>query len=331
MAAWRLVSSRRCFPSASNEAEARPVETEAAAAARLWRSSTERRMPRGREPAAPLPEPVPQPMPVGAAEPRRQRRRSRARRSQPVACPKPSRHAAPPETEPAPREIPAHRASRRAAPEEDAGAGTAARCRSSPHRAPSARSRLKCQSPVESRSSRKPRAQPAKSAGAERLAAGELQPRRPRRQGNRRQEGRAERAEPVKTHRSRRPGQSWFQRLRDGLSRSSQELSGNIAGVFTKRKLDEDTLQDLEDVLIRADLGMETAIRVTDALASSRYGKDVSDAEVRAIMAQEIEKVLTPVAHAAGARPRRTSRMSSWSSASTAPARPRPSASSRPS
>ena len=92
------------------------------------------------------------------------------------------------------------------------------------------------------------------------------------------------------------PKRSWFQRMKDGLARSSRELTGSIAGVFTKRKLDEDTLQDLEDVLIRADLGMETALRVTDALAASRYGKDVSDSEVRAIMATEVEKVLTPVA-----------------------------------
>ncbi|MGI6856006.1 signal recognition particle-docking protein FtsY [Mesorhizobium sp. 1B3] len=92
------------------------------------------------------------------------------------------------------------------------------------------------------------------------------------------------------------PRLSWFQRLKQGLSRSSKELSGNIAGVFTKRKLDEDTLQDLEDVLIRADLGVETALRVTDALASGRYGKNVSDEEVRTIMAEEVEKVLKPVA-----------------------------------
>ncbi len=89
---------------------------------------------------------------------------------------------------------------------------------------------------------------------------------------------------------------AWFQRLKHGLSRSSKELSSNIAGVFTKRKLDEDTLQDLEDVLIRADLGMETAIRITDTLASGRYGKDVSEGEVRSIMAEEVEKVLGPVA-----------------------------------
>ncbi|MEP9374619.1 signal recognition particle-docking protein FtsY [Mesorhizobium sp. KR1-2] len=92
------------------------------------------------------------------------------------------------------------------------------------------------------------------------------------------------------------PRLTWFQRLKQGLSRSSKELSGSIAGVFTKRKLDEDTLEELEDVLIRADLGMETAIRITDALSSSRYGKDVSDTEVRTIMAEQVEKVLKPVA-----------------------------------
>ena len=92
------------------------------------------------------------------------------------------------------------------------------------------------------------------------------------------------------------PRLSWFQRLSHGLSRSSRELTGNIAGVFTKKKLDEDTLQDLEDVLIRADLGMETALRITDSLSASRYGRDVSDADVRSVMATEVEKVLTPVA-----------------------------------
>ncbi|WP_287303732.1 signal recognition particle-docking protein FtsY, partial [Mesorhizobium sp.] len=104
-----------------------------------------------------------------------------------------------------------------------------------------------------------------------------------------------QRAEPQKAPEPA-PRRSWFQRMKEGLARSSRELSGNIAGVFTKRKLDEDTLQDLEDVLIRADLGMETALRITDSLAASRYGKDVSETEVRAIMATEVEKVLTHVA-----------------------------------
>ncbi|MBZ9737805.1 signal recognition particle-docking protein FtsY [Mesorhizobium sp. CO1-1-4] len=104
-----------------------------------------------------------------------------------------------------------------------------------------------------------------------------------------------QKAEPVKAPEPA-PRRSWFQRMRDGLARSTRELTGNIAGVFTKRKLDEETLQDLEDVLIRADLGVETALRITDALAASRYGKDVSDTDVRTVMATEVEKVLTPVA-----------------------------------
>ncbi|UXM95067.1 signal recognition particle-docking protein FtsY [Bartonella sp. HY329] len=89
---------------------------------------------------------------------------------------------------------------------------------------------------------------------------------------------------------------SWFERLRNGLSRSSRQLGDSIGAIFTKRKLDEDTLQDLEDVLIASDLGLETAMRVTDSLASGRYGKDISTDEVRVIMRDEIEKVLAPVA-----------------------------------
>ncbi|MDK1375892.1 MULTISPECIES: signal recognition particle-docking protein FtsY [unclassified Sinorhizobium] len=89
---------------------------------------------------------------------------------------------------------------------------------------------------------------------------------------------------------------SWYQRLRRGLARTSSQLTGQIASLFTKRKLDEATLQDLEDLLIQADLGVETAMRITDTLASERYGKDVSGEDVSRIMAGEITKVLAPVA-----------------------------------
>ena len=89
---------------------------------------------------------------------------------------------------------------------------------------------------------------------------------------------------------------SWFQRLRQGLARTSSQLTGQIAALFTKRKLDEDTLEELEDLLIQADLGVETAMRVTGALSSERYGKDVSGEDVSRIMAAEITKVLKPVA-----------------------------------
>ncbi|HEV2899766.1 MAG TPA: signal recognition particle-docking protein FtsY [Pseudaminobacter sp.] len=89
---------------------------------------------------------------------------------------------------------------------------------------------------------------------------------------------------------------SWFQRLKTGLSRSSRELGDNISGVFTKGRLTEDIVDDLEEVLIRADLGMETAIRITDTLSSGRYGRQTTEADVRQVMAQEVEKVLAPVA-----------------------------------
>jgi fused signal recognition particle receptor len=89
---------------------------------------------------------------------------------------------------------------------------------------------------------------------------------------------------------------TWFQRLRRGLLRTSSQLTGQIAALFTKRKLDEDTLDELEDLLIQADLGVETAMRITGALSSERYGKDVSGEDVAGIMAAEITKVLKPVA-----------------------------------
>lgn len=89
---------------------------------------------------------------------------------------------------------------------------------------------------------------------------------------------------------------SWFQRLKAGLFRTSSQLTGQISALFLKRKLDDETLEELEDLLIQADLGVETALRVTDTLASERYGKDVTGEDVTKIMATEIVKVLKPVA-----------------------------------
>ena len=101
---------------------------------------------------------------------------------------------------------------------------------------------------------------------------------------------------PVEVVAAPQPKRTWFQRLREGLSRTSSQLTGQITSLFTKRKLDDDTLQDLEDLLIQADLGVETALRITDTLASERYGKDVTGTDVSRIMASEITKVLSPVA-----------------------------------
>ncbi|MGF9565782.1 signal recognition particle-docking protein FtsY [Neorhizobium sp. JUb45] len=89
---------------------------------------------------------------------------------------------------------------------------------------------------------------------------------------------------------------TWFQRLRAGLARTSSQLTGQITALFTKRKLDEQTLEELEDLLIQADLGVETAMRIADTLSSERYGKDVTGEDVSRIMSAEITKVLAPVA-----------------------------------
>ncbi len=89
---------------------------------------------------------------------------------------------------------------------------------------------------------------------------------------------------------------SWWTRLRDGLSRSSGSIGEGLAAIFTKRKLDAEMLDELEDVLIRADLGVATASRISKAIGESRYDKDVGVEEVKAILASEIERVLIPYA-----------------------------------
>lgn len=92
------------------------------------------------------------------------------------------------------------------------------------------------------------------------------------------------------------PRQGWFGRLASGLKRSSDQLSSSITAVFTKRRLDAATLDDLEDALIQADLGIETATAITETLRRDRFDKDVSGDDVRAVLAAEIERVLAPVA-----------------------------------
>lgn len=89
---------------------------------------------------------------------------------------------------------------------------------------------------------------------------------------------------------------SWLSRLTAGLAKTSSKLSDGITGLFTKRKLDADTLEDLEDLLIQADLGLETAQKITAAIGKGRFEKGISPDEVRAILAEEVARVLGPVA-----------------------------------
>ncbi len=87
----------------------------------------------------------------------------------------------------------------------------------------------------------------------------------------------------------------WFSRLRTGLSKSSRSLTGSITSIFTKRKLDKDTLQDLEDTLVQADLGLPVAERIIAQVSHGRYDKEIDPEEVKQILASEVAKVLKPV------------------------------------
>ncbi|MEO6014669.1 MAG: signal recognition particle-docking protein FtsY [Devosia sp.] len=90
--------------------------------------------------------------------------------------------------------------------------------------------------------------------------------------------------------------QSWLQRLASGLRRSSDQLTGGIASVFTKKKLDQAMLDELEDILIQADFGIDMAASVTETLRRDRFDRDIAPDEVRAVLAAEVEKILGPVA-----------------------------------
>ena len=87
----------------------------------------------------------------------------------------------------------------------------------------------------------------------------------------------------------------WFQRLTSGLSRTSDKLVGGITALFTKKKLDAATLQELEDLLITSDLGVATAAKLTANLAREKFDKEVTDEEVREAFAADITEILALV------------------------------------
>lgn len=89
----------------------------------------------------------------------------------------------------------------------------------------------------------------------------------------------------------------WFQRLKQGLAKTSSKLTDGVQGVFTgKRRLDDDALEELEEVLITSDLGPATAAKLTAELAKTRFDKEVDADEVRRALAQSIAEILAPVA-----------------------------------
>jgi fused signal recognition particle receptor len=90
----------------------------------------------------------------------------------------------------------------------------------------------------------------------------------------------------------------WLSRLRSGLAKSTKRVTEGITSLFTKKKLDQQTLDELEDALIQADLGVSVAARLVEKLGKERFGKEVTDEEVRAAFADDIAEILQPVATA---------------------------------
>lgn len=88
----------------------------------------------------------------------------------------------------------------------------------------------------------------------------------------------------------------WFSRLKSGLSRSSGRLTDSIGAIFTKRKLDDEALEELEEALISADIGVTTAAKLTAELAKKRFNKEVSPEEVRQDLADSVAEILEPLA-----------------------------------
>jgi len=87
----------------------------------------------------------------------------------------------------------------------------------------------------------------------------------------------------------------WFGRLRSGLSRSTAKLTG-LTGLFTKRLLNEEALEELEEALITADLGVAASTRIVENFRGTRFGREVTDTEIREALAVEVAAILEPVA-----------------------------------
>ena len=80
----------------------------------------------------------------------------------------------------------------------------------------------------------------------------------------------------------------WFRRLTDGLSRSSRQMTEQVVSSFVKKPLDQAALDELEEMLIEADLGPRAAARVTQAFAAARFGREASESEVKEALAEAI-------------------------------------------
>ena len=101
--------------------------------------------------------------------------------------------------------------------------------------------------------------------------------------------------QPVKAKEVKEREGGFLSRITRGLSKSTSQMSKSMAEMFTKRKLDDEALEDLEDLLIAADLGVGPASKVSQKLAKDRFDKQVTDTEIKIALADVISEILTPL------------------------------------
>ena len=88
----------------------------------------------------------------------------------------------------------------------------------------------------------------------------------------------------------------WAARLKQGLSKTSSKLGGGIADLLTKTELDDNALDDLEELLIAADLGVKSSARLASVLANARFRATRDPSEVLTALAAEVERIIEPIA-----------------------------------
>ena len=90
--------------------------------------------------------------------------------------------------------------------------------------------------------------------------------------------------------------QSWLQRLKAGLARSSTRLAEGIGAIVARRRLDDETLTQLEELLIAADMGIGIAAEIVATLRRTRFNQEITAEEIKLAVAQEVARLLAPVA-----------------------------------
>lgn len=89
---------------------------------------------------------------------------------------------------------------------------------------------------------------------------------------------------------------NWFKKLKSGLQKTSEKISQGVTEIFTHKKLDEATLNALEELLIQSDMGLEMAEKCVMHLRKNRFNEEISEEEVKRILADKVSETLAPVA-----------------------------------